>query len=155
VSSTLIPWPSKPNQFTCRPHYIINQSLVKFRQLVCKIVRYRANRTYAWTAGPKKLEVALVPLFPPLPRLPLSILSPFPFPFLFPSLSFPPFSFPCREAALSCRLGGLGSALATWKTFLGSAGRTHARKHAITDGQPENIMFPTHLSVNGGIQQLC
>ena len=36
------------------------------------------------------------------------------------------------------------------------ANRRHARKHALTDGRPENIMPLTHLSVGGGIDiALC
>ena len=31
-------------------------------------------------------------------------------------------------------------------------GRTSGRTDALTDGQPENIMPPTHLSVGGGIK---
>ena len=34
VTLTLIPQPSKSNQFICTPNYIIIQSLVKFDQLV-------------------------------------------------------------------------------------------------------------------------
>ena len=64
--------------------------------------------------GPKKLEVALVPLFPPLsspssPLPPSSLPSPFPFPSS--SLTFFP-SLPSPSMGLGSALAPLGSALA-------------------------------------------